>query len=151
MAAKFYLFIFFTLWVRMKTNCHGIISSSLSQPAGPKTGTLPSCNMENIEFLCILRERRSHIHIGVSVLPSGFSMTDVAMSFVLPGHWCHWHLLLKGTLMKLRKWATKPWSSHHRPTQPHLGSYWCQRSSPIPNVCKVPWHHNFKRMDNITV
>ena len=44
------LFIyFFTLWVRMKTNCHGIIFSSLSQPAGPKTGTLPSCNTENIE------------------------------------------------------------------------------------------------------
>lgn len=40
---------FFTLWVRMKTKYHGIISSSLSQPAGSETGTLPSCNVENIE------------------------------------------------------------------------------------------------------
>lgn len=32
----------------MKTKCQAIISSSLSQPIGPETGILPSCNVKSI-------------------------------------------------------------------------------------------------------
>lgn len=60
-------------------------------------------------FPCIFRERESQLHTGVSVLPSAFLLAAVAMSFVLPGHWVSCcPLLLKGALMKLGRWTTKP-------------------------------------------